>query len=281
MQFPMATVFQATGEAATYTAPAGSPVSCRVKRIGGGRREHAGSLSFVVDDLSAHVLRSALTPVEGATLTIGGESWTVEAVEPVERDPQALLWCLRLTWGVEVTWFTPAADDGGSTYDPPDASVTYTAAAAPAGATTLTVLASEWTSGRIREGDNLTVDGVTYEATADVALAYASGGYRFPAVPLDAALVGALAGGEAVTITPAAPGSTRTVRAAVADFTAEEIAGGIQAGDRRLIVRASAISGQPTTSDRVTLGSEEWTVVNVRGVYAGADVAAWVVQIRR
>ena len=281
MQFPMRSVMAALGEPCTYTPAAGSPLQIRAKRWGGGRREQAGSIAFVVEDLSVHVLRDDVTPAAGDTVTFAGESWTVGSVEPVERDPQGLLWCLRLTWGVEVTWFTPAADGGGSTYDPPDASVTYTAAAALAGATTLTVLASEWTSGRIREGDSLTVDGVTYEATADVALAFAGGGYRFPAVPLDTALVGALAGGEAVTITPAAPGSTRAVRAAVADFTAEEIAGGIQAGDRRLIVRAGAISGEPTTSGRVTLGSEEWTVVNVRGIYAGADVAAWVVQIRR
>jgi hypothetical protein len=127
----------------------------------------------------------------------------------------------------------------------------------------------------------MTVDGETYTATADVEPGY-SGGYRFADVPITPVLVGALAGGEVVTIeVPSGAPGDQIVRAAVADYRAEEIMGGVLTGDRRLVVRAEDFKGAPGTSDVVTIGAEDWAVVSVEAVYSGADVAVWVVQVRR
>jgi hypothetical protein len=207
-------------------------VACWVKRIGGGRVERFGAVSIVVEDLIVHILRETATPAAGDTISIGGQTFTVEAKEPVENDAQGLLWACRVTWGLPVTWSRPGGE-GGPVHPIALPEVDYTAAAASSGAASITILASAWPDGWIRAGDLIAIDGETYTATDDVEPGY-SGGYRFGAVPITPALVGALAGGEVVTIeAPSGAPGDQIVRAAVADYRAEEIMGGVLTGDRR------------------------------------------------
>jgi len=90
--------------------------------------------------------------------------------------------------------------------------------------------------------------------------------YGFASAPLDAGLLAALDGGEAVTFTPAGASNTRAVRAALADYEASEIMAGILAGDRRLIVRAGDIEGEPSTSDTVEIDGTDGSVVGVEAI---------------
>ncbi|MBB4267727.1 hypothetical protein [Roseospira visakhapatnamensis] len=266
--------------AALITESGGEPISLYAKRVGGGREVTVGDVRLVVEDLSVHILRADATPVAGQTITIGAETWTIQAVEPLPNDPQATRWSLRLTWGVTLTLRTPGAGGGGSPYDPVPDTITLTARAAGAGALAITLVASGWTSGRIRAGDVLIIGGASYTATADVALILAGQSWVFAAVPITPPLAAPVAEGAAVTVTAPAV-ETRTAYAAPAEWTAEEIAGGIATSDQRFVIRATPGAVPPTTSDLVRVGAEtrDRQVTGVRTIYAGASVAAWVIGV--
>jgi len=272
-------IFATIGRPATYTPSVGDAIPCRAIVQGGGQVFQIGRVRFSAEGSTFHVLRDAIgTPTDGSII-VDGVSYTVTAGEPVEGDGHKLVWGVTADWGTLFDWTTPGSG-GGSEYDPPEPTLTYTAQAASAGATTLTVLASGWTTGRVRSGDTITVDGSDYEATADVQLSLIGMNYGFANVPITPALTGALDGDETVTFTAAGASNTRAVRAALADYEATEIAGGIAAGDRRLIVRAADIDGEPTTSDSVLIDGTDWAVVSVETIHQGADVVAYVCQVR-
>ncbi|WP_041795130.1 head-tail joining protein [Pararhodospirillum photometricum] len=276
--FPWSTLMRQLGEPATYTPATGAPVTLYAKRIGGGREVAVGSVRLVAEDLTAHVLRADLpTPAAGDTLALGAGTWTVGAVEPLADDPQATRWALRLTWGLLVTIRAAGGADGAGL----DRSLAYTAAPAPAGATSLTIQVGGWTAGGLQAGDTLAVGGEEYEVTAGTTLVFVGGGYAFEGVAIDPPLSDPLAGGEVVTITPAAPDGARQVFAAPAEWTAEEVAGGIATSDQRLVIRAAPGLAAPTTSDEVVLPGETRgrAVTSVRTIHTGADVAAWVVTV--
>ncbi|MBB4287499.1 head-tail joining protein [Roseospira goensis] len=279
MQPDLKTPFRLLGQAATYTPSAGSAVSCKAMPVGGGETFTVGRVTFTADRPLFHVRRSEVTPAVGGVLTVDGTAHPVQAVEAVEGDARGLLWQVVPAWGALYDWTTPGSG-GGSPHDPPDPSLTYTAAATSAGSGTLTVLSSGWTTGWARDGDSLTVDGDTYEITGDVQLSLIGMSYGFASVPITPALSASLAGGETVTYTPAGASNTRSVRAAIADYEASEIMAGIQTGDRRLIVRADDINPAPSTSDLVEIDGSDWSVVSVETIHQGADVVAWVCQVR-
>jgi hypothetical protein len=279
VQPDMKAVFRALGQSATFTPSEGDAVACRAMPVGGGATFTVGRVTFNAERPIFHVRRSEVTPAVGGVLTVDGTAHAIQAVEAVEGDPRGLLWQVVPAWGALFDWTTPGSG-GGSEYDPPPDTVTYTARAASAGATTLSVVASEWVDGRVRDGDTITVAGSDYEATADTVLSLDSMQWVFLNVPLDTGLSGALSGGETVTFTPAGASNTRSVRAALADYDATEVLGGVLAGDRRLVVRADDITPAPTTSDTVGIDGTDWSVVSVETIHVGADVVAYVVQIR-
>ena len=274
------TPFRLLGQAATFTPSVGAAVSCKAMPVGGGETFQVGRVSFTAERPLFHVRRSEVTPAVGGVLTVDGTAHPIQAVEPVEGDPRGLLWQVVPAWGVAITWTVPGGGGGGST-EGPDPALTYTAAATSAGSGTLTILASGWTTGKVSAGDTIEVDGGSYTAGADVELSLVGMSYGFADVPIAPTLAGTLAGGEAVMFTAASPSTDLSIRAAVADYTAEEIMGGVLAGDRRIVIRAADFTGTPSTSDTVTWDGETWAVVHVSALYAGADVAAWTVQLRR
>lgn len=273
------TPFRLLGQPATYTPSAGSAVSCKAMPVGGGQVFNVGKVTFTADRPLFHVRRSEVTPAVGGVLTVDGTAHPIQAVEAVEGDARGLLWQVVPAWGALYDWTTPGSG-GGSPYDPPDPTLTYTAAATSAGSGTLTILSSGWTTGWARDGDAITVDGSDYEITGDVQLSLIGMSYGFASVPITPALTGALSGGEAVTFTAVGLSNTRSVRAAIADYAAEEVRGGVLASDRRLVVRADDITPEPTTSDTVSIDGADWSVVSVEAIHVGADPVAYVVQVR-
>lgn len=273
-------IFQTLGRPASYAPTAGDAIPCRAIVQGGGRVFQVGRVSFTAEASTFHLLRDDVgTPTDG-TLTVDGIEHTVTAGEPVEGDGHRLLWSVTADWGRELQWTTPGSG-GGSEHDPPPDTADYTARAASAGATSLSIVASGWVDGRVRAGDGIIVEGELYEATADVVLSIDGGAWVFLNVPLDTGLTGALSGGETVLFEPAGLSNTRAVRAALADYDATEVAGGILAGDRRLIVRADDIDDEPTTSDSVLIDGDTWAVVSVETIHQGADPVAYVCQMRK
>lgn len=281
LKFPWAALMRRMGEAATYTPVGGDPLSVFVKRIGGGREVSLGDVRLVVEDLAAHVLRSAVpNPAAGDLLAVGGNTWTVGAVEPLADDPQATRWALRLTWGLPLTIRTPGSGDAAP--DPVGDAVTLTARAAAAGAGMVTLEVSGWTAGRIRGGDLLTIGGADHTATADVALSLNGQSWTFPAVPIAPVLAAPVAGGLPVIVTPPTGGTARTVYGAPAEWTQEEIVGGIATSDQRFVIRATPGAVPPTTSDLVRIGIEtrDRQITGVRTITGGAEVVAWAITVQ-
>jgi len=274
------TPFRLLGQAAVYSPTAGAPVACQAMPVGGGQVFTVGRVQFTAERPLFHVRRAEVSPAAGGVLTVDGTAHPVQAVEPVEGDPRGLLWQVVPAWGALFDWTTPGSG-GGSPYDPVGDTVTLTARAASAGATTVTLVASTWTSGRVRDGDTLTIEGTDYTVTGDVPLSLDGQSYVFANVPITPGLSAALSGGESVTYLPAGGSNARLVRAAVADYEASEIMAGILTGDRRLVVRAGDINPAPTTSDTVEIDGTDWSVVSVEAIHVGADVVAWVCQLRR
>lgn len=268
--------FMLMGEEAVYLPPGGLPISCRVIRQGGGQTIMLGSVPVCVERSGYHVLRSDIpAPMAGATLTVAGATHVVDAVMPVDRDAQALKWDLRVSWGAFVAY--RSVSGSGATQSPPQGGPFVVNGAAPAGAASLSLRAT-YAVGRLLAGDVLAVDGGEYTVTAGVTAA--SG--RFSAVPISPVLAADVADGSAAEIVFV---RDYMVKAATAGYEATTVMGGIQAGDKRLVILQSAFADagmteQPKPGDKITIGGAMLNVISAAPVYQGAAPAVWDIQAR-
>jgi hypothetical protein len=221
--------------------------------------------------------RELPAPAAGAVLAVGAETFTLEAAQPVERDSQALQWSLETAWGAPMRYRSVIG--AGATQAPPRGGPFGLLDPALAGANTLTLGAS-FAVGRLLAGDRLTLlgDVTTYTLRAD-ATAQAN---RF-AVTIDPPLARDAAIGAPVTL---ACQREVTVIAALSDYQAREIMGGVQTGDRRLVLMQAALqaAGCPDTpkpGDSVIFEGASWQVQSATALYQGATPLAWDVQVRR
>lgn len=260
------------GEAATYSAPAGGSVPCRVVRLGGGEVRPVGGVRLVAEDITAHVSRSDVTPEIGGTIAIGTEMWMVEAIEPVPDDPMQLTWSLRLSWGAMVRWLFVTGS--GRSQNPPKHGPLLATGVAGESVVTITVDPYPDIVGRVVPGDVLRIGGVDYAVTADVEAVRDV----LTAVPIDRALAASY---SAEPVTPIWS-TERQVRAAVADYQAHEIMGGVVAGDRRLVVRLTDMPQDPAPGHRVEVAGQEFRVIHAARVHgASGQAVAWDCQVRR
>lgn len=273
-----AELFRRRGLPAVYAAP-GDPDVLTVQTIrqGGGDPVHLGPVKVIVDRTLLHVRRAELpAPVVGATLALGGDTFTVEAVQPCERDVDALKWQLECSWGVAVAY--RSVSGSGATQNPPVATAPKVAANASAGAATITINSASMLVGKLVAGDAFTVAGKTYTVTADRTAA----SNALTNVAFTPALAANVSAGEPVTFTFV---RDYPVRAAVSAYLQDEFAAGVQVGDRRLVILESALdeagmTGQPKAGDKVTMGDQVLTVVKATAVYRGSTPVAWDVQAR-
>ena len=268
------TVFKLRGSPATYTPPSGSQITCQAIRQGGGQPVRIGPVTVTTERVSFHVLRALVAaPVAGATMLYRGETFTVDACQPVENDAEGLLWSLEASWGADVLY--RAAAGSGSTQNPPQTGALTLAADAGAGDGAVSVR-STLAVGKLIAGDKLTIGGTEYTVTADVQAVMS----QFAGVPISPSLAGDAASGAAVT-----PTYKRDIalRAAVASYAAKEFMGGVQAGDRRLVAMQSALSAldsEPKAGDRIVMGGRAFNVQSAMPIYQGAQPVAWDIQAR-
>lgn len=52
-------------------------------------------------------------------------------------------------------------------------------------------------------------------------------------------------------------------------------------GDQETILAAQGLTFTPKPADRVTIGSDVWTLVSIQPILTGASVAVYVLQIRK
>jgi len=76
-----------------------------------------------------------------------------------------------------------------------------------------------------------------------------------------------------------------TVKGVVSNYRPEQLAGGIQQGDRQIIIANTEIAarqwpGPPRRSDAIKIDGIFVTIENVETVYAGEDIAKHVLQVR-
>lgn len=72
-----------------------------------------------------------------------------------------------------------------------------------------------------------------------------------------------------------------TVSAVVSDYSAREITGLVQVGDRRLVVASSALSFELTTSDQVVFEGVTHNIVSINAAYSGDQSAVLTLQLRK
>lgn len=271
INFPMGTVLQLTGEPAVYTPDGGSPVNCYVKRIIAAREQSGVSGSTLI----YHLLREDVSAVAaGDTLSVGGETITIETVDPVEGDTENLLWQVSAEWGVLATWTRAAG--GGDAQHPPQGE-TFTVAAATAGAATVSIN-SPYVVGKIVAGDTFTIDGdaTVYSVQSDVEAGFTG----FENVSVSPVLAGNVSG-EAVTFDFSS--ADISIRVGVSDYEAQEVFGSVQTGDRRLIIRSDHLTSRTDVQpgDSYNFSGQVWTVQSAKAVYEGANIIAWEAQVRR
>lgn len=273
----LGTVFRLLGTAGTYAPPGGgAAVPVAVKRVGGGAPVQIGPVTVVIERTSFHVQRAELAlPSAGGVVTIPAGVWTVEAVEPVERDTEGLLWGLHCAWGELVT-YRPAADAGDQEH-PPRGSSFMLAADAPAGAAVVSIKGT-LAAGRLLPGDSF--DLAEHPAPYSVAAPVVAVGGTFGAVALSSPLAAPAVAGAAVAFTFGGGGGVR-VHAAMVELEPSELAGGTVVGSRRMVVLRDAltgagVTGDPKAGDRVIAANgRRWDVASVRGHTAGGTVRAW------
>jgi len=237
-----------------------------------------GPIRVVVDRVCFHVRRAEIAnPVAGGTLAVGAETFTVEGVQPVERDAEGLLWALEVGWGALIAY--RSVTGSGATQNPPQGSGFTIAANAAAGANAVSIRAG-FTVGKLVAGDVLTIagDGTRYVVTADVQ----ASANQFVNVPISPALAQDAAAGAAVTFDFA---RDYEVRAAVAGYAANEIMGGVQVGDRRLVILQAALDAAgmtdaPKAGDRATFEGRSIPVQTATAIYQGDAPYAWDLQLR-
>jgi hypothetical protein len=275
----MRQIFARRGAAASYAPASGPALSCQAIRQGGGQPIMLGPVRVIVDRTFFHVLRSDVpAPAAGGVLTLGGDAFTVEAVQPVERDVDRLMWQIEAEWGAAVGY--RSVTGSGSAQNPPQGAGFTLAAAASAGAAAISIR-SAFTVGKLLAGDKLTIAPVATVYTVTGAGVQAAAN-QFSAVPITPVLAANAALGAAVTFDFA---RDYGVRAGVAAYAAHEFQGGVLVGDRRLAIfqaglTAAGMTDAPKASDRVTFEGKSFNVISAAPLYRGDTAFAWDVQVR-
>lgn len=268
------TIFATRGASAVYTPLAGEAISCKAIRQGGGQPVRIGPVTVTTERVSFHVRRSDVSlPVAGATLAYRGETFTVDAVQPVEKDAEGLIWALDASWGADMLY--RSVDGSGSTQNPPQGSNFFVSAAGSAGASTVSIK-SNFAVGKLLAGDKISIAGSVHTVTAGVQAVM----NQFAAVPISPALAAPVAVNDPVTLTFA---RDIALRGAVASYQASEFMGGVLAGDRRVVIMQSAMSHAgviPKAGDRLIFEDRSFNVQSAVAIYQGASPIAWDVQVR-
>jgi hypothetical protein len=275
----LAPTFSALGREATYAEPSGVPVHCRVMPRQG--TVEAATLKFGQD---IEIWRESLvfevraaevsTPVAGGVLTVDGVAYTITG-QPVRKDARRLVWTVDANFGVPVVYRSVTGT--GAAQNPPQGSSFVVAAPALAGATSI-IIKSVYAVGKLLPGDRVSVGGHDHVVTAPAqAVSNQITISISPALPAD---VGQ--GGPVVLSFKA----DYALRAAVSGYRAEEIIGGVQSGDLRVVVLRSLLTGAGLLDDPAPTGvliamGKTWAIKNVDPTYNGADVLAYEIQARR
>ncbi|QCO03032.1 head-tail joining protein [Azospirillum argentinense] len=271
------TLFQLRGKPATYAPAAGAPAPCRAIRQGGGQVVAIGPVMVMLERVQFHVRRADVpAPEIGAVLTVGADAFTVQAVQPVHRDADGLLWGLDVAWGLPVIYRSAAAS--GGVQGGPWSTVT----AAAAGASSISVQSQHINvTGKLQPGDVLTIGGSAYTVGAAIG---SSAAKSFNNIPISPPLAAPVAAGASVAITqPSATGYALT--GAMADYEASEVMGGVLVGDRRMVVLqtafvAAGLPAGPKPGASIEAGGQPYNVIHTKAHYAGPAVAAWELQVR-
>jgi hypothetical protein len=268
------TIFTTRGAASVYTPAVGTPISCKAIRQGGGQPVRIGPVLVTTERISFHVRRADIAaPVAGSVLTYRDETFTVDAVQPVERDAEGLLWSLEASWGADLIY--RSVTGSGSMQNPPQGSGFVVSAEGLAGANVISINAP-LAVGKLFAGDKIGVGSHTYTVTGAGVQAVMN---QFSAVPISPALAATVSVGDPVTMSFS---RDRALRGAVATYAANEFLGGVQAGDRRIVIMQAAMAGldAPKAGDRIVFEGRSFNVISASAIYQGQNPVAWDIQVR-
>jgi hypothetical protein len=273
-------LFQLRGRASTYTPPIGAVVALKAIRQGGGQRMMLGYVKISPEKTLFHVLRSDVpTPVAGAVLEWDGEGFTIDAVQPVERDADGLMWELDASWGLDVILRSTIGT--GANQAPPQGGSFVIGSPASVGGTALWIK-SGFLVGKLLPGDKIAIAGHPTDYTV-TGTGVVAANNQLTGVPITPALAADAVLGAAVTFDFV---RDFIVRAAIANYEAAEYAGTVQMGDRRIVLLQSTLDqvgmvGAPKAGDRVTMENQTFSVVSATGTYQAGEPYAWELQLRK
>lgn len=279
----MATLFRAIGAAAIYTPPSGPSVSLYAMRA--TLPLAFGSIEVPVEGTCFDLLRADCTPEVGGALTVGGVTHAIDIPPlPFPRygvktaDPEGLKWRLLCGWGSSAT--IRSAIGSGATQSPPQGGPWAVTANTAAGASAIGIR-STYTVGRVLAGDRFTIagDATVYTVTGSGAQASAN---AFAAVPFTPALAAPVAAGAAVTFSFS---RDYAVKGALAGYAAEQMLGGLQVGDRRLIVphamlAAAGMTDEPKAGDPAIIGGKARNIQVATAAHQAGAPVVWELVIR-
>ncbi|TWA73942.1 hypothetical protein FBZ83_1269 [Azospirillum brasilense] len=271
------TLFQLRGKPATYTPTAGAPAPCRAIRQGGGQVVAIGPVVIMLERVQFHVRRAEVpSPEIGAVLTVGADAFTVQAVQPVQRDADGLIWGLDVAWGLPVIYRSAAAS--GGVQGGPWSTVT----AAAAGAASISIQSQHINvTGKLQPGDILTIGGAAYTVGTVIAPSAAK---SFNNIPISPPLAAPVAAGASAMITQPSAASY-ALTGAMADYEASDIKDAVLVGDRRMVILqadfvAVGLPAGPKPGASIEADGRTYNVIHTKAHYAGSAVAAWELQVR-
>lgn len=268
-------IFATRGARASYAPPGGSSLACLAIRQGGGQPVRIGPVMVTTERICFHVRRCDVPePVAGATFDYRGETFTIEAFQPVEKDAEGLLWSLEASWGASMIY--RSVTGSGATQNPPQGSSFTVSANALSGATAISIKAS-LAVGKLVAGDKISVGGRTHTVTGAGVQAVMN---QFSAVPVSPALAEAVSVGDPVTLSFA---RDLSLRGAVAGYAASEFMGGVVAGDRRIVIMQGALASlddKPKAGDKIVFEGRAFNVQTAVAIYQGQNPVAWDIQLR-
>jgi len=162
----------------------------------------------------------------------------------------------------------------GPAQSPPSITGAATASTAALAGSGFVTIRAGYAIGRLVPGDKIIIAGAAYTVTGPVSAV----SNVFTAVPITPALAADVTIGAAVTLTFAADTS---VTARVAEYSAKELIGGVQAGDMRAIIAAQGCPITPIIGHEATIDGTGWRVLSVSRKTWGPDLLGWECQLRK
>lgn len=266
--------FLSAGQSAVYTPPSGSAQAVHVMAQTKAARLPLAASRVYAERLRFHVARTELSsPVAGGTLVVGGTTYTLDGVLPVdgENDAYQTRWSLEVAWGPQVS-FTPSVGTNHSAKTSGDVAKAAT-----------TITFNNLSTGLVATavGDTFVIGNYSTEYVISNVVAAAAG--ALTGVTFAPGAAQAITSGATVVYKKKA--TATQVKALVANYAANEVnSTTVLATDIRLFIlvdswTTAGLTAPPAIGSKITFAGLTRTVKNTITHYYGTLPLMYEVQL--